>query len=365
MMKNKLTKIIALLLLVALSISCDDTSETFTVSEATSPVLSELSITQIELDPVNTNNPALTLNWKEANYGQQAAINYAIQFSKDNAFTAPVTAATVTGRNTVTMSMAELNTAAGNAGLNPFEWKDLFARIVSSLGTQSSNQSNSNIITLKVYPYFNYVFKDYYMVGDATAPGWNNNDNNPALFRDPSDENVFTYTGLFADGGHFKVLETRGLWQPQWGTNDGSSIEVNPGGGNDPERFPTAGASGITGGYYTFTINFATKKFTFEPFDTTGKTSPTSLTLQGSALATNTAMTPLNFDGHIWYISSVRLVPGEVQFTTDSGAVWASNTSFSGIATEGGSSIPVVVEDDYEVWFNDLTGQYILIPLNL
>ena len=72
-----------------------------TISAPTAPVLAELGFTDLELDAVNTGNPAVTLNWNEANYGQQASINYAIQFSSDDAFTAPVTAATITG-NTAT-----------------------------------------------------------------------------------------------------------------------------------------------------------------------------------------------------------------------------------------------------------------------
>lgn len=368
-MKNKLINIskpILIAIFLVILNSCEDNSETFVISSANeSPVLSELSISQIELDATNTSNPGVTLNWKEADYGQQAAVKYSVQFANDQSFTSPVIASVITGKTTITLSVAELNSAAGNAGLNPFEWAPLYARVVASLGTQFSNEIASNVISMSVFPYFNYVFEDYYIVGDATSPGWDNNNNNPELFRDSNDENVFYYTGYFADGGHFKVLETKGLWQPQWGTNDGSSIEVNPGDGNDPERFPTAGASGVIGGFYTFTINFATRTFSFEPFDATGITSPASLTLQGSSLATAVSMTPLDFDGHIWYANGVRLTPGDIEFLTDSGAVWGSTTSFSGTATSGGGSIPVIVEDDYDIWFNDLTGRYILTPLNL
>ncbi len=100
------------------------------------------------------------------------------------------------------------------------------------------------------------------------------------------------------------------------------------------------------------------------PYDASGKTSPASLTLKGSSTA-DVAMTALTFDGHIWYAKGVKLLPGEVEFVTDSGAKWGSTTSFSGIATDAGGPVPVIVEDDYDVWFNDLTGDYILIPLNL
>ena len=365
MMKNikrfSAITIIGILLLVFNS--CDDTSEIFTISAPTAPVLAELGFTDLELDAVNTGNPAVTLNWNEANYGQQASINYAIQFSSDNAFTAPVTAATITGNSSITLSVNEVNAAAGNAGLNPFEWKAIYARVVASLGSQNTEVSVSNAIQFNVYPYFNYTFNDYYLVGNATSPDWNNNNNNPAIYRDPNDSNTFYYTGYFGTG-EFKLLETKGLWQPQWGTNDASTIDVNPGGGSDPGTFPNNNSAITAAGYYSFKINFASKTFTFEAFDATGITSPASLTLKGTSTA-DVAMTALAFDGHIWYANNVRLTPGNVNFVTGAGSNWGSSTSFSGVATDGGGSIPVIVEDDYDVWFNDLTGQYILIPFNL
>ncbi len=366
MMKNikRFSAITIIGMLFLIFNSCDDTSEIFTISAPVAPVLAELGFTDLELDAVNTGNPAITLNWDEANYGIQTSVNYAIQFSSDDAFTAPVTAATITGNSSITLSVNEVNSAAGNAGLNPFEWKVLYARIVSSIGSQNSETAFSNTIQLNVYPYFNYTFKDYYLVGDATAPGWNNNNNNPALFRNSNDSNTFSYTGYFADNGHFKVLEIKGLWTPQFGTDDGTTVGVNPGGGTDPERFPYGGGDGIPAGYYTFEMNFASNTFSFEPFDASGATSPASLTLKGTSTA-DVTMTALAFDGHIWYANNVRLTPGDLGFVTGSGANWGSTTSFSGTATNGGGSVPVIVEDDYDVWFNDLTGQYILIPLNL
>lgn len=363
MKNNFIYKLSSLILLIFIGIGCDDNAETFTVSDGTAPTLASIGFSEIELDAVNTNNPAVTFSWQSADYGQQTAVVYDIEFANDQDFTNPVIASSVTGENAVTFSMGELNSAAGNAGLNPFEWSDLYVRVVSSLGTQRSNKANSNSLSLKVFPYFNYVFNDYFLVGDGTAPGWDNNNNNPALFRDASDENLFKYTGYFSNG-QFKVLETKGLWQPQWGTNDGTSIEVNPGGGDDPERFPNAGSSNITPGYYTFTINFSDDSFTFESFNENGIESPLAIVLQGSSISTPISLTALNHDGHIWYANSVRLTPGSFQFSLD-GTAWGAETGFSGIATENGTSIPVIVEDDYDVWFNDLTGQYILIPLNL
>lgn len=360
--KLSTVSIIALFLLIFSS--CDDSSELYTISTPTAPILADLGFTDLTLDAVNTNNPAINLNWQQAEYGQQVSVNYAIQFSNENTFASPITAASVTGLTSITLSVNEVNSAAGNAGLNPFEWKPIFIRIVSSLGTQANEKSISNIIQVNVYPYFNYTFNDYYLVGDAISAGWDNNNNNPPLFRDPNDSNIFYYTGYFAENGHFKAITTKGLWQPQYGTDDGSKVGVNLGSGSDPERFPYGGGDGIPAGFYTFKINFASSTFTFEAFNAAGISSPGSLTIEGSSTA-NINMNQLTFDGHIWYANNVRLTPGDLEFVTDSGSRWGSSSPFSGFATDGGSNIPVIVEDDYDVWFNDLTGHYILIPLNL
>jgi hypothetical protein len=363
---NRIISSMLALFVVVLFSACDDDAELFTISSSpTAPVLAELAINSIELDALNVNNPAATFNWTAADYGQQASVNYSLQFAMDQAFTTPVNSSSVTGNNTVTLNVNELNSAAGDAGLNAFVWTTLYVRVVSSLGTQGSNQLTSNVISIQVYPFFNYPFQDFYLVGDGTAPGWNNNNNNPAVFRDPNNSNVFNYTGFFT-AGHFKLLEVKGLWQPQWGTNDGSTAEVNDGTGSDPERFPTAGGSGITSaGLYSFTIDFGTNSYTFEPFSGSAVLTTSSLTIQGSALIAPVPMVQSSFDSNIFYANTVRLTPGSVEFLTDTNAVWGGTTEFSGVATAGGGSINVPVEDDYDVWFNALTGQYILIPLNL
>lgn len=364
-MKNKISILLSSLFVLFLYTGCEDDSDTFTVTE-TSPVnLAELTITDIVLDPVNTSNPAVTFNWTIADYGQPAEERYALEFSSSSDFTEFVTPATVNGNNTVTLSVGELNSAAGNAGAAPFISSTLYARIVSSLGTQNGLAVPSNVISFNVTPFFNYTFKDYYMVGNATAADWNNNNNNPALFRDGDNPNLYTYTGFF-NSGEFKVLEVKGLWQPQWGTNDGSTLDVNPGDTSDPGTFPNNNSAIAASGYYMFTMNFSDSSFDFVAFDESGATDYTSIEVQGSATSSSFMMNRLSAsDSHVWYANSVTLTTGDLSFVTNTGASWGSDNSFSGIASEGGANIPVIVGDEYDVWFNDLTGDYIMIPLNL
>ncbi len=364
-MKNikKISVSIAFAMILLIFNSCDDNDDLFEISSPTAPVLSELSITNIELDPVNVSNPIITLNWQQSDYGVQASINYEIQFANDVDFTTPVTAATINGNNNITFSVNELNSNAGSVGLPPFKWNTMYARVIATIGTQSSDPSISNVIQFDVNPYFNYPFKDYYLVGDATAPGWNPDNTNPALFRDAANSKKYTYTGYFADG-HVKVLEILGQWQPQWGTNDGTTLSVNDGTGSDPGTFAVPSGAG----FYTFEMDFGANTFSYSTYDASSATDYTSMSVQGSATpsgATPTVINQLAHDGHIWYARSIHLVPGDLQFITNTSSVWADTTSFSGTATENGGNIPVVVEDDYDVWYNDLTGSYILIPLNL
>ena len=288
----------------------------------------------------------------------------------------PVTATTITGTTSATLSVNELNASSGSAGIPPFMFSTLYAKIESSIGTQNGLPVSSNTVSFQVQPYFNYVFEDFYLVGNGTSADWNNNNNNPPLFRDAENGNLYSFTGFFTKGGggfddgRFKLLELRGQWQPQWGTAtaEGSddleasgAIAGNPGTqDSDPGRFGVP-----SDGYYTFTINFSSNTYTNTAFDASGATAYTSMTLQGSALSADTAFMQSSFDSHLWYINSVNLQSGDLQFLTNTGSSWAGSTSFSGVATEGGGNIPVIVQDDYEVWFNDLTGDYIMIPLNL
>lgn len=368
--------LLAVLSLGLFMTSCEDDTSVFTATETQPITLSELSITMIELDATNPGNPAATFNWNEADYNEPASENYTLIIASDEAFTNPVTATSVVGTTSATLSVSEMNSVAGSAGIPPFSFSTLYAKIESSLGTQNGLPVSSNTISFDVQPYFNYSFEDFYIVGNGTSADWNNNNNNPPLFRDAENSNLYTYTGFFTKGGggegdgRFKILEVRGQWQPQWGTDypDGSDPIETSGGiaGNPGTQDSDPGRFGVTSdGYYRFTLNFSSSTYSLEAFNEAGSANFDGMTLQGSAVAADTAFNQLSFDSHIWYISSVNLQPGDVQFMTNTGAMWAGSTEFSGIATEGGGSIPVVVQDDYEVWFNDLTGDYILIPLNL
>ncbi len=339
---------------------CNEDQDILQISQSESAILATLDINRIELDGSNTDNPAITFSWEEANYGVQTAINYTVEIAADQAFTDPVVAGITTSVTSLTLSVGELNSSADMAGLTPFEWNNAYTRVVASLGNQNGVAAISNTIELELLPFYNYPVKDYFLVGDATAPNWNNDNNNPPLFRDPSDTNVYYYTGFYANGA-FKMLEFKGQWQPQWGTNDG--VNLAPNDGSDPGVFNLTNGAGL----YEFVANFNTNKFTIAPFEGS-TTALTSVGIVGSSSpggTSETAMVQSSFDPHIWQLNGVRLTRGEIQFMANGSATWGADTAYSGQAAEGSTNIPILVEDDYDVWFNDLTGRYIMIPINL
>lgn len=369
-------KLFGLILLALISVtSCEKDSDEFQAKNVSDSILLEADINAIELDDTNPGNPAITLSWSDADYGVQTVVTYTVEVSSDEAFTDPIVIAS-SSEKFFSWTVTQLNATTARVGLPPFVFNPLYVRIKSSLGTNNGLESVSNTITLSVKPYYNYPYKDYYLVGNGTAADWNNDNNNPPLFRNSDNDNLYTYTGYFnkAGGdfgdGRFKILEDRGMWQPQWGTTltePNDTIETSGDiAGNPTTQSTDPGRFGVlTTGYYTFSINFSSKTYTMAEFDASSATSYTSMTLQGSALAADVELTQMAFDPHIWYVRSVNLSRGDVSFITNTDSSWGNDNAFSGVATEGGSAVPVIVRDDYEVWFNDLTGDYILIPLNL
>lgn len=346
--------------------SCEKSGDELTASNVASAILVEADISTIALDDTNPNNPAVTLSWGDADYGVQTAINYTIEVASDEAFTNPFVAGN-SSDTAFSWTTAQLNTSAANAGLPPFEFSPLYVRVKSAIGTQGSLQSTSNTVTLMVKSYYNYPYVDLFLVGPGTASGWENNNNNAALFRNATEANIYTYTGKF-NGDLFKLLENRGAWAPQYGEDSGMLKYRQT--EDDPDPNPIANITAA--GYYKVTVNTSSMAYSVEPFDGSA-TALASLGINGSATPSGGSETALQqygiggnvFDPHIWYSRNIHLVPGELQFVANNTDTWGSDTQFSGQTTPGGGTITIIVEDDYEVWFNDLTGDYILIPINL
>jgi hypothetical protein len=319
---------------------------------------------------------AITIDWTDAVLASDLGIdvNFTIQAAAAGTdFADPFTIGTSTNGTTITSTHSDFNAVAIAIGLTPDIAGDMEIRIIAKNTNENGNvlERVSDVVTISVTS-FSVSFPNLYMVGDATTPGWDNNNNNTVVFRNQDVPNAYVYTGYFKAGA-FKLLENKGEWHPQWGTNDGTTLAVsNPDGSNEPGTFNVG-----TAGYYTY--NFTTVaesgSFSVTPFDASGATTYTSMDIIGSA-------TPLSWDNgtnftqdpnnpHLWFLNDVTLVNGE--FLIRANGNWddaifryTGSTELYGTArldNAGGDNFPFnEITGSYNLWFNDLDGSYVIIP---
>lgn len=368
-MKNITKSLIALFALVAISCSVEDVQDRPVIEGVDSPVLTAPTAgTSYVLIPENKANTAERFTWNSANFGGDVAVTYSVQIDKKGGdFSAPQVLGSVVSANQVAVSVEVMNNAAlaleGDAAVSgvPVEFD---IRVIATTGVSTSMVSS--ITGIVIAPYIDaiaYPFTDWYLVGDATAAGWNNNSGNQPLFRDGANANIYTFTGYFTAGA-FKLLSTPGQWAPSIGFGSTGTIQDRPTEADpDPANFPIAVA-----GYYTFTMDTTAKTYTLVPY-TGATTTYTTVGIIGSstpnAWDSSTALTQSTFDPHVWKLTGIDLKNGEAKFRANDAwdVAWGATTAFSGFgSTAGGSPNIPVTGSKYNVYFNDLDGGYLLIP---
>lgn len=359
-MKNITKSIIALFAVVALSCSVEDVQDRPIIEGVDTPVLTApISGAAYVLKQENNAALAERFTWKSANYGGDVQINYDVEIDiKGNNFANSKLIGSVISENQAAVSVEQLNNAAVLLEVAPETPIEFEVRVKASAA--AAPVLYSNVIAIVITSYNPVIPKrELFLVGAATAAGWNvDKDTNYPLFRDPSNDNLYTYTGYFsvnpADqwSNQFKLIEKKGLWQPQWGTNDGTTLAVNPGTGSDPGSFTVP-----TAGYYTFVVNIADMTFSATPFTGSTATTYTTIGLVGDAIASgwdvSTPMEKSTFNPHIWRVGAT-LTKGKLKFR--------ANNSWDVSWGQGGADI-LVTAGKYDIWFNDLDGKYILIPV--
>lgn len=313
----------------------------------------------------------MTVEWTDAALASGETIIYTVEAAAAGTdFAAPVVAAT-TEDALITGTHSEVNAVAIGVGLSPEVAGDVDLRVIARITNTGGNvlERISETVTVSITPY-TAAFPNLYLVGDATTPGWSPDNNNTPLFRNQDVPNAYVYTGYF-NAGAFKLLEVIGQWQPQWGTNDGSTLAVNPGGGSDPGTFNVA-----TAGYYTY--NFTTVgesgSFTVSPYDASGAATYSTMGIIGDAIGGWGDGDEINFtqdanDPHIWYALAVNFTY-DVEFLIRANDGWdnvwryTGSEELYGTAFLGsGNNFPFTEPTgSYDVWFNDLDGGYVIIP---
>ncbi|RRO26149.1 SusF/SusE family outer membrane protein [Flavobacteriaceae bacterium 14752] len=399
-MKNKILilTIICLGLFGLKSCTDDDNFRFQTPAEVEQLTITNSLLGEYLLSTQTFPNVAERFTWETPDFGVQSNISYDLEYSVDGTFENPIVVGSTT-ETQLSITVEQLwNLATTELGLDndpetnlvdengdpvldeagnpiPNDAGEMFFRVVGNLGTNEADNSPNSISDVQIV--FVRLLSndgggdvpliDLFLVGNATAAGWDNNNNNTPIIRDPENPDVYTFTGKFSGNpNEFKLLEERGAWQPQWGLDNGvfsSSDDL----GFDPGSFVVSGSEG----YYSLTVNTADGTSEFIPFDETGSTTFATIGIIGSATtgddtgwSADMDMTQSSFDPHLWYMTGLELFDGEAKFRADNdwAVNWGSNTELTGFASQDGPNIPVAA-GTYDVWFNDLSETYVFVRL--
>lgn len=356
-----LFKIFTLFAVAFLVASCEKDEDLAIVNDGTDPTISA-NKTSIILLSDQSANEAVIFSWVNSDFGVPIQITNQMEVAlKGTNFAAPKTVELPVGTKSYSMIGNDLNNLVLSLGVSSVVATDIEVRIKS---TAVGKTHYSNILPLKVTPFINgpiYTYTDLYLIGDATAGAWDNVTTNAKIYPllKTTTANVYTYTGYFAVGG-FKIIKTPGSWTTQYGT--GSSAGV----------LDTSGGSGnisiATAGYYKVMIN--TSALTYSVVSMTPPTtSYTSISLIGPSVggwSTDLDLEKSTFDSHVWVKKNVMLSSGEFKFRAnhDWGTNWGVAQEFFGTAAVGGGNVPVTTTFNYNVYFNDMTGDFSVIPVN-
>ncbi|MGO4911088.1 SusE domain-containing protein [Leeuwenhoekiella sp. W20_SRS_FM14] len=323
----------------------------------------------IVLDGENPDAAALEMMWTDfSTEGTTVSVVYSLQLAvAGNEFETFQTVGQVTDLNEYTITNSQLNALALTLGAEEEVSYTLETRILATITSDTGvDERLSTPVAFNVTTYSTAV-TNLFLVGSATAAEWNNNNNNAPIIRDPNNKNVYSYTAKFLGGGDFafKLLEKRGQWQPQWGVTNNVFVN-NEILGQEPGVLSVA-----TTGYYKLDVNTKTGAYSITPYDASAAPSYTTIGYIGSSRTGNgdgwnepdANLTQSTFDPHIWYANKVTLFDGELKFRANDswGVNWGGTTEISGFGVRDSSNIPVSA-GTYDIWFNDLTAGYILIP---
>jgi hypothetical protein len=280
-MKNilKLLSIIAVVFA-----SCNKIDDLPFYTAGTAPVLTA-SATTIAVAPADSNKTALTLNWTNPKHAQDTNLyKYTIEIDSANKNFTRASTKIVTGGSGTSFTGKELNTILLSYGYAFNVPVDMEVRVISSYGNNNERMV-SNTVKIKMTPYkvppkvAVPTTGKLFLVGDASAGGWNNPVPVPSQEFARLDET--TWAGIFnlTGGREYLVLPLNGDWGNKFSVANKSLAGLSAGGDfgfNLNDNFPGPATTGT----YRIVLDFQSGKFSVTPYS---GVLPTNLFIVGDA----------------------------------------------------------------------------------
>jgi len=362
-MKNIYKILIAFIGIFAVSCDGDDVEnrtilDPVSTAEISAPATGQTFV----LDVNEAAEEATKFEWSAAKYSSDVVVEYTLLIDKKGGdFTAAKTLATTKNVTSASILVRALNQAAIDLGGIAEQEASYDVKIKAAV-SGGIPQLSEPLITMNITPYtgkVDYAFTEWYLVGDATVSGWENNKGNQILFRSTTNANEYKITGFFKKG-YFKAISNLGSWAPMYGGSGGTLAYRGKDSDPDPASFEIP-----ADGYYTFTMDVLKLSYKLTAYDASAAVNYPTVGIIGSSTSkgwdASTPMVKSSFDPHIWSLSVTSLNDGEMKFRANNAwdISWGGKTPFVGVNT--GDNIPVA-KSKYVIYFNDLDGSYLMIP---
>lgn len=331
--------------------------------------LTPSSSSPLVLQVSNATSTAVSFNWNSSTYGANT-INYALQIDKEgNNFASPQVVKYGSALNS-SFTVSDLNSAAIAVGVSGGSTKNVEFRIVSYLGTTYTTPLvYSNTVKLNITT-FTPVPPTLYIVGDATAGGWNNPVPLPSQQFTRLDAVSYGIVVNLTAGKSYLFLPVNGDWSHKYGGSSATGGQLLADGAVPGSNTPAP----ATSGNYQIIVNFQTGTYTVTPFTTT---IPANLYIVGDATAggwSNPVPTPsqqfTKIDAASFGIV-VNLTAGKSYLFLPVNGDWShkyggSSATGGTLLADGavpGSNTPApATTGNYQIIVNFQTGTYTVTP---
>jgi hypothetical protein len=271
-MKNIIKLLVGTILTATVFISCKKEINSVTYLGGTAPAVTATSLAPLVMVKANQNNVWNTFTWTNPNYQFSTGtssqdVTYTLQFDTTGSnFTNPNIQEIVVSKDlSRAVTIKEINTAMAKLNLLENTPHNMEIRIKSNL-TNSSAPLYSNVLKQVITNYLDVAVPlpttgDLYLVGDATAGGWNNPVPVPTQKFTKTNNTTYEITVALTGGKEYLLLPLNGDWGHKYAVANKTVAGLNAGGdfGFDlGDNFPGPSASGN----YKIVVDFKIGKFT-------------------------------------------------------------------------------------------------------
>ena len=251
--------------------SCKKEDNQIIFKGGTPPVLTASATGNIPLSIDKKAEPALTLSWTNPDYQFSTGVNsldvsYTIQVDSAGAnFSSPdMQEKSVSKDLHNVLTVGDINTFLAKLGLAENISHDIEIRVKASLLNESAPLF-SNVVSFTAIPYLDVavplpVTGDLFLVGDATAGGWDNPVPEATQKFTKTSSTSYEITVPLTGGKEYLILPKNGSWDHKYAVKDKTVQGLNEGGafGYDlGDNFPGP----ATTGNYKITVDFKVGKF--------------------------------------------------------------------------------------------------------